>query len=36
MVILLADPTFLAQTVVYSTDLVMLFFMLLAVNSVFC
>lgn len=34
MVILLADPTFLAQTVVYSTDLVMLFFMLLALNSV--
>src|SRR5512133_1184995 len=34
LVILLADPTFLAQTVVYSTDLVMLFFMLLALNSV--
>jgi hypothetical protein len=34
MVILLADPTFLAQTVVYSTDLVMLFFMLLALNAV--
>jgi hypothetical protein len=34
MLILLADPTFLAQTVVYSTDLVMLFFMLLALNSV--
>ena len=34
MVIVLADPTFLAQTVVYSTDLVMLFFMLLALNSV--
>ena len=34
MVILLADPAFLAQTVVFSTDLVMLFFMLLALNSV--
>lgn len=34
MLILLADPTFLAQTVVFSTDLVMLFFMLLALNSV--
>lgn len=34
MVILLADPSFLAQTVVCSTDLVMLFFMLLALNSV--
>jgi hypothetical protein len=34
MVLILADPVFLAQTVVYSTDLVMLFFMLLALNSV--
>jgi hypothetical protein len=34
MVILLADPTFLAQTVVFSTDLALLFFMLLALNSV--
>jgi hypothetical protein len=34
MVILLADPTFLAQTVVCSTDLLLLFFMLLALNSV--
>jgi hypothetical protein len=34
MLILMADPTFMAQTVVYSTDLVMLFFMLLALNSV--
>jgi hypothetical protein len=34
MVILLVDPTFLSQTVVYSTDLVMLFFMLLGLNSV--
>lgn len=34
MILVLSDPVFLAQTVVYSTDLVMLFFMLLAVNSV--
>ncbi len=34
LLVILADPTFLAQTVVYSTDLVMLFFMLLALNSV--
>jgi hypothetical protein len=34
MAILMADPTFLAQTVVFSTDLVMLFFMLLGLNSV--
>jgi hypothetical protein len=34
MMIMLADPTFLAQTVVFSTDLVMLFFMLLALNSI--
>jgi hypothetical protein len=34
LLIMLADTTFLAQTVVYSTDLVMLFFMLLALNSI--
>ncbi len=34
MLLVLADTTFLAQTVVFSTDLVMLFFMLLALNSV--
>jgi hypothetical protein len=33
MVLILADTTLLAQTVVFSTDLVMLFFMLLALNS---
>lgn len=35
MFLVLADTTFLAQTVVYSTDLVMMFFMLLAINSVY-
>jgi hypothetical protein len=34
MLLVMADTTFLAQTVVFSTDLVMLFFMLLALNSV--
>jgi hypothetical protein len=34
MCLILADSTFLAQTTMFSTDLVMLFFMLLAVNSV--
>jgi len=34
MGLILADATFLAQTTMFSTDLVMLFFMLLAVNSV--
>jgi hypothetical protein len=33
MILILADPVILTQTVVYSTDLVMLFFMLLALNS---
>jgi hypothetical protein len=33
MVLMLASPVFLSQTVVYSTDLAMLFFMLLALNS---
>ena len=34
MVLLFADTTFLSQTVVFSTDLVMLFFILLALNSI--
>jgi hypothetical protein len=33
MILILADPVILTQTVVFSTDLVMLFFMLLAINS---
>jgi hypothetical protein len=33
LILVLIDTTFLAQTVVFSTDLVMLFFMLLAINS---
>ena len=34
MVLLFADTTILSQTVMFSTDLVMLFFMLLALNSI--
>ncbi len=34
MLIILADTTFLAQTTVFSTDIVMLFFFLLAINSI--
>ena len=34
MVIIFADTTILSQTVVFSTDLVMLFFMLLAINAI--
>jgi hypothetical protein len=34
LIIILANPVFLAQTVVYSTDLVMLFFMLMAIHAV--
>jgi len=34
MVLIMADTTLLAQTVMFSTDLVMLFFMLLALNSI--
>ncbi|MBN2482001.1 MAG: hypothetical protein JXB19_09695 [Bacteroidales bacterium] len=34
MIIILADSTFLAQTTVFSSDIVMLFFLLLGINSV--
>ena len=34
MILLFADTVFLSQTVVFSTDLAMLFFMILAINSV--
>lgn len=34
LLLVLADPALLAQTVVFSTDLVMLFFMLMALNAV--
>ncbi len=34
MLIILANPVFLSQTVVFSTDLVMLFFMLMGLNAV--